>query len=53
MANPMYRDYPEICSIHKCEMDGERCPECDADDFVAGVLDELAEEISVHDGRAE
>lgn len=29
MANPMYSDEPEVCSLHGCEMNGEHCPECD------------------------
>lgn len=45
----MYRDYPEICSIHKCEMNVERCPECDAEDFIAGVVDRFAGEMADHD----
>ena len=23
---------PEICSIHKCQMDGEYCPECEKEE---------------------
>jgi len=24
-------DEPEVCSLHGCEMDGEFCPECEAE----------------------